>query len=112
MKFRIYIAIAAFGMISTSAIAQSRPITVKAGETARIFNFFANCENGKFSGTASGSASNGTITTKVDTGNYCGRANHPVTRVFYTPKPGFKGEDEVFLYAGAGGQQRRTVIVK
>lgn len=45
-------------------------------------------------------ADHGTVTFKEGTRNACGKANYPVGYAYYTPNPGFVGDDTIQIYWG------------
>jgi hypothetical protein len=61
-----------------------------------VFNCF------KVGGVGGGSffANHGTVTFSQTSGTYCAQPNFPAARAFYTPNPGFVGEDDVQVYFG------------
>jgi hypothetical protein len=54
-------------------------------------------------------ANNGSLETVSSTADKCGNASEPVVELWYTPKAGFRGTDEVFITGG--GRNRITVRV-
>ena len=79
------------------SVAQQKAVTTSAGRPVVVRVFF-NCVRGY--PRATGSASNGTVTTRDSTRNRCGTPNHPVVETIYTPNPGFRGTDKVVLHGG------------
>ena len=73
-----------------------------------ILGVYFNCTSRGGLPSPSGAAHNGTITTRVATGNRCGNPQQPVVQMIYTSRPGFRGRDEGFLY---GPMNRRTTII-
>jgi hypothetical protein len=73
-----------------------------------VLGVYFNCTSRGDLPSPSGAAQNGTITTRVATGNRCGNPQQPVVQMIYTSRPGFRGRDEAFLY---GPMNRRTTII-
>jgi hypothetical protein len=90
------------------AIAQSA--TAQSGKPTRIWSFWNCTPEGGLS--ASGAATNGTITTRNATQNRCGNPRHPVVEMIYTSRPGFKGTDEAWLTGTRGQRQVVSVTVQ
>jgi hypothetical protein len=74
-----------------------------------VVRVFYNCARPGNHPNAAGSASNGTVTLREATRNRCGNPRQPVVEAVYTPKPGFKGTDEVIFVAGTRARVKVTV---
>lgn len=72
---------------------------VPRDKTTFVLTVF-NCFQGGGIGGGSFLANHGTVTFSETSGTYCGQPNHPAARAFYTPNPGFVGEDDVQVYFG------------
>ena len=81
-------------------VAQSRRPT--------ILGVYFNCTPRGGLPSPSGTALNGTITTRQAVGSRCGNPNQPVVQIIYTSRPGFRGQDEIYLY---GPEPRRATII-
>ena len=90
-------------------IAQERVYHAQSGRPIPVLVYFSCGARGHFSG-ASGTAQNGSITMRYATGNRCGNPRHPVVLLIYTSRPGFRGQDEAFLYTPAGNTRRRIIV--
>ena len=77
---------------------EAPPMTVKAGSTVRIYGVFDCIRN--VAPSVGGIADHGTITTREGTTNRCGNQKQPVTELYYTPPPGYRGPDEVRIRRG------------
>ncbi|HEY7384350.1 MAG TPA: hypothetical protein VH743_11825 [Beijerinckiaceae bacterium] len=82
--------------------------TTRSGQPV-VVRVFYNCARPGNHPNAAGSASNGTVTLHEATRNRCGNPRQPVVEAVYTPKPGFKGTDEVIFVAGTRARVRVTV---
>jgi hypothetical protein len=92
-----------------SALAQPRaPTVVRSGQPSVIYVFYG-CGPRGVPPTVSGTASNGTITTRPGTRNRCGKTNHPVVEVVYTSRPNYRGPDEATLHGPDRPQVKITV---
>jgi hypothetical protein len=89
------------------AFAQQGIHFARSGEP-KLLGVYFNCTPRGGLPSPSGTAHNGTITTRVATGNRCGSPNYPVVQMIYTSRPGFRGRDQAFLY---GSPPRVTTIV-
>jgi hypothetical protein len=98
-------------LLATPALAQSAsnaPKRVPAGKTSALGGFF-NCFKSMIDDVR-GSATNGRVTTRLETRNHCGNPAQPVVVVLYTPNPGFRGQDTVYLNRGGGTLQQPLIV--
>lgn len=72
---------------------------VPRDKTTFILTVF-NCFQGGGVGGGSFLANHGTVTFSETSGTFCAQPNFPAARAFYTPNPGFVGEDDVQVYFG------------
>jgi hypothetical protein len=103
------LALTALGATPAQAQVGAAPSLVPAGKSSLIYGFMDCHGNPPM---ASGTATNGTITSRSSTRNLCGNPQQPVTEVIYTQKPGFKGEDFVTVYAAGGYFVQKKVLVR
>lgn len=90
------------------AAAQERVHYAQSGRPLPIGAFFR-CGPRSAPQAPSGTAYNGTITTRLTTEARCGNPHHPVVQMIYTSRPGFRGQDEIFLY-GPPNERRRVIV--
>lgn len=74
------------------------PMTMKAGSTARLYGVF-DCKN-NIAPYASVMVDHGKVVSKTETINRCGNPKQPITVLYYTPDPGFRGQDEAKIFRG------------
>jgi hypothetical protein len=91
-----------------SPASAQQPIRFAQSGRPLILGAYFNCTSRGGLPSPSGTAYNGTITTRVTTGNRCGNPYQPVVQMIYTSRPGFRGQDEAYLY---GPLNRRTTII-
>jgi hypothetical protein len=103
----VCVALTALASIDPAA-AQERVHHAQSGRPIAIGAFF-NCGPRMAPQAPSGTARNGTVTTRLTTEARCGNSNHPVIQVIYTSRPGFRGQDEIFLY-GPPAERRRIIV--
>ncbi len=73
--------------------------TVPRDRTTAVLTV-TNCFKAGGIGQGSYFADHGTVTFKEDTRNVCSQRNYPVGFAYYTPNPGFVGDDTVQIYYG------------
>jgi hypothetical protein len=98
-------------LLATPALAQSAgnaPKRVPAGKTSALGGFF-NCFR-SMPNDVQGTATNGRVTTRLETRNHCGNPAQPVVVVLYTPNPGFRGQDMVYLNRSGGTLQQPLIV--
>jgi hypothetical protein len=98
------------GFAGSSPVSAQQRIHVAQSGRPHILGVYFNCTNRRGLPSPSGTAYNGTVTTRVATGNRCGNPQQPVVQMIYTSRPGFRGRDEVILYGDP--PRRSTVIVR
>lgn len=94
MKRKISILAACILGAATPALAQQKEANIKAGQEIGLF-YVCKYEGG--SAPLSGTANNGTMRTDTGPSRQCG-AKGEVTRIFYKPNPGFRGQDTAYIY--------------
>ena len=93
----------------TSAAAQERVYHAQSGRPIAILEFFS-CGPRMTPPNVSGSARNGTVTTRYTTTNRCGNPHQPTLVIVYTSAPGFRGQDEAIVHGFGNGVRRRIIV--
>ncbi|MFO1183510.1 MAG: hypothetical protein U1E56_01830 [Bauldia sp.] len=101
------VAAAIVAVATAGAVAQIPMPHVKSGQPLVIRVAF-NCQT-HIPPRLDGSASHGTLTTRLGKGNHCGNANEPHNELIYTSEPGFKGADGVNFFLD--GQMRSFPVI-
>ena len=96
------------GVAGSSPASAQQAVHVAQSGRPHILGVYFDCTGRRGLPSPSGTAYNGTITTRVATGNRCGNPQQPVVQMIYTSRPGFRGRDEAIFY---GDPPRRTTIM-
>jgi hypothetical protein len=97
----------------TPALAQERIYRTQAGQRTVIADHFTCADWARHNQWGiTGRAWNGTVTVEPGTLPRCGKKSHPVTMIYYTPKPGFRGTDKAVLYGPGLRDEWRTIVVE